>query len=70
MLTFDGPCPFLTCLETGPHTHDVCPECNAVRHGNICCKTCRKYHGIVTSGPAAYLLLEYDSDGQPTETEK
>lgn len=36
----DGPCPFLTCLETGPHGHDVCPDCGAVRFGNMCCRTC------------------------------
>lgn len=76
MLTFDGPCPFLTCLETGPHTHDVCPECNAVRHGNMYCKTCRKHHGIVIpgaddqptgkAGPTAYLLLAVDT-ANPTK---
>lgn len=35
-----GPCPFLTCLETGPHGHDVCPECDAVRFGNPYCRHC------------------------------
>lgn len=38
----DGPCPFLSCLEDGPHGHDVCPECFAVRYGNACCATCVK----------------------------
>lgn len=38
---FDGPCPFLLCMETGPHDHGVCPECGAVRYGNISCPTCR-----------------------------
>ena len=40
---FDGPCPFLMCLETGPHVHPVCPECGSVRYGNMFCKECRKY---------------------------
>lgn len=37
----NGPCPFLTCLETGPHEHPVCPDCGAVRYGNpFGCPTC------------------------------
>ena len=40
---FDGPCPLLTCQETGPHDHEVCPECGSVRHGNITCNTCRRW---------------------------
>lgn len=36
----DGPCPFLTCLNTGPHGHDICPDCGAVRFGNAFCATC------------------------------
>jgi hypothetical protein len=37
----DGPCPFLTCTETGPHEHAVCPDCDAVRYGNpFYCPTC------------------------------
>ncbi len=39
---FDGPCPFLTCLNSEPHSHDVCPECGAVRYGNFFCDFCRK----------------------------
>lgn len=39
---FDGPCPFLLCTKEGPHLHAICPECGAVRHGNIFCKTCRE----------------------------
>lgn len=41
--TFDGPCPFALCHAEGPHSHTVCPDCGAVRHGNIFCKTCRAY---------------------------
>lgn len=37
----DGPCPFLTCEEPGPHRHPICPECGAVRFGNLFCATCR-----------------------------
>lgn len=41
MSHFDGPCPALTCLETGPHTHAACAECGAFRHGNVFqCRTC------------------------------
>lgn len=40
---FDGPCPFLMCLETGPHDHPICPDCGAVRYGNLFCKTCRSH---------------------------
>lgn len=36
----DGPCPFLTCHDTGPHGHDICPECGAVAFGNAFCGTC------------------------------
>ena len=39
---FLGPCPFLTCTETGPHEHVCCPDCGAVRHGNMFCNTCIK----------------------------
>jgi hypothetical protein len=43
---FDGPCPFLLCLEEGGHSHPICPECEAIRYGNISCKSCRAHHGI------------------------
>ena len=46
MMSFDGPCPFILCLATGPHEHPICPECGAVRYGNIGCDTCRKESGI------------------------
>lgn len=39
---FDGPCPYLFCQETGPHDHPICPDCGAVRCGNIFCPTCRR----------------------------
>jgi hypothetical protein len=39
---FDGPCPFLTCLDSAPHDHPVCPDCGAVRYGNMFCATCRR----------------------------
>ena len=44
---FEGSCPFLMCLETLPHSHPVCPDCGAVRFGNLGCKTCREYHEII-----------------------
>ena len=40
---FDGPCPFLTCFESGPHDHPVCPDCRAMRWGNASCPTCRSH---------------------------
>lgn len=40
---FEGPCPFLTCLQIGPHEHPVCPDCGAVRWGNMYCETCRSH---------------------------
>lgn len=40
---FAGPCPFLTCLKQGPHSHPICPDCGAVKYGNpFFCPTCRK----------------------------
>ena len=38
---FDGPCPFLLCLQAEGHSHPVCPACGAVRYGNLSCETCR-----------------------------
>lgn len=38
-------CPFVSCLVTEPHTHPVCPDCGAVRYGNVCCDTCRQLRG-------------------------
>jgi predicted amidophosphoribosyltransferase len=38
----DGPCPLLTCLETGPHSHPICQACGAVNYGNLYCSECRK----------------------------
>jgi hypothetical protein len=40
---FDGPCPFLTCSERGPHSHSTCPKCGAVKYGNANCDECRKH---------------------------
>lgn len=42
----DGPCPLLTCLETGLHDHPVCPECGALDFGNFHCQECKK-HNVV-----------------------
>ena len=39
---YDGACPFLSCLETAPHDHKVCPACQTVRYGNLYCNTCRE----------------------------
>lgn len=38
--TTDGYCPYLLCLLLVPHAHPVCPDCGAVRYGNITCATC------------------------------
>lgn len=40
---FDGPCPFLLCDESEGHSHSVCPECGAARHGNLSCATCKTF---------------------------
>jgi hypothetical protein len=43
LLHFEGPCPFLGCLDPGPHDHPVCPDCGAVRYGNpFYCPTCEE----------------------------
>jgi hypothetical protein len=34
-------CPFLLCLKPVPHDHEICPECGAVRYGNLFCGTCQ-----------------------------
>ena len=49
MMQFDGSCPFLLCTITKPHEHPICPECGAVRYGNINCETCKKESGIERS---------------------
>lgn len=41
VVTIDGPCPMLTCYQTRPHTHPVCPDCGATRYGNLLCATCK-----------------------------
>jgi len=43
VISFNGPCPFLTCLKTEPHTHPVCSVCGAVRYGNLFCPECQKH---------------------------
>lgn len=52
-------CPYITCLVREPHTHPVCPDCGAVRYGNISCDTCRQLrrgaglnpHTLIIEGP-------------------
>jgi ribosomal protein L32 len=41
LIWFDGPCMFLTCLKQEPHYHAVCPNCGAVRYGNLTCPECQ-----------------------------
>lgn len=48
-------CPFLLCLVTEAHTHPVCPDCGAVRYGNIFCPTCRDLRG---DNPNPHTLAE------------
>lgn len=47
----DGQCPFLTCEEMGPHSHPICPDCEAVRYGNLFCATCRAHNDIDAPAP-------------------
>lgn len=46
-MDFDGQCPFLACVEDEPHKHAICPNCGAVRFGNLYCYACREYHEAV-----------------------
>lgn len=55
-VNFDGPCPFLTCLETGPHSHEACPDCDAMRYANFNCPTCRRAMRW-TAGPLLTAIL-------------
>jgi len=59
----DGPCLFLTCLETGVHGHDVCPECGAVRFGNVFCRTCLTRCDGLSAEFRAELLSNLDRAG-------
>ena len=37
-------CPFPSCLAEDFHSHLVCPDCGAVRFGNLYCQgRCRQY---------------------------
>jgi hypothetical protein len=60
---FDAHCPFLMCTEAEPHGHDVCPECGAVRFGNLWCRTCLT-HAPISAEFRAVLLSHL---GQPGE---
>lgn len=40
-MDFEGLCPFITCIEHRAHSHTICPECHAVRYGNMHCEHCR-----------------------------
>lgn len=40
MYASDGPCPLLSCGQTGWHSHPVCEICEAVQYGNISCGNC------------------------------
>lgn len=42
---FGGLCPFMACLERGPHQHYICPTCGAVRFGNAFCPMCKVLAG-------------------------
>lgn len=52
-------CPFLLCVISAPHTHPSCPDCGAVRYGNISCATCQELRGddinphTIIGGPSA-----------------
>lgn len=56
---FDGPCMFLTCLDDGPHGHDVCPTCEAIKFGNAFCRTCLAHQAVNGSALAAELLRRW-----------
>ena len=46
-IPFDDWCPFLLCLEDTPHVHNRCPECNAIRYGNLGCMTCSEFWSFI-----------------------
>ena len=50
-------CPFLTCLKRGPHTHEACESCGAVRHGSLNCLECLRWNKRLARSPvhAAWL---------------
>jgi hypothetical protein len=48
MTHFEGSCPFLTCTERGPHLHEACESCGALRHGNFNCLTCMRWQCRLT----------------------
>lgn len=58
----DGSCPFLTCLDSGPHGHDVCPACGAVRFGNMFCATCVRTWELSEETRAQLLAAIEDRD--------
>jgi hypothetical protein len=58
----DGGCSFLTCIETGPHGHDVCRDCDTVRFANMNCRNCVT-HADWPDDFRALLLAMLDRDG-------
>jgi hypothetical protein len=60
----DGPCPFVTCLDTGPHGHDICPECGAVKFGNAFCATCVRSWTHVSEKGRAELLAAVERNAK------
>lgn len=60
----DGPCPFLACLDAGPHGHDICPACGAVRFGNAFCATCVRSWTEISDESRAELLAAIERSGQ------
>ena len=61
---FDGLCPFLLCLESGPHAHPICPECGAVRDGNINCPTCERDGKPYREAEVAKMKLAIEARGR------
>jgi len=46
-MEFQEWCPFLLCLEDTPHVHNICPDCDTVRYGNLGCFGCWQFWGFI-----------------------
>lgn len=55
MSAWPGPCLYVSCVEQGPHSHNVCSVCGADNHGNASCADCVR---VRLPGSSLLKLLE------------
>lgn len=55
MSSWPGPCPYVSCVEQGPHSHGVCATCGADNHGNANRADCAR---VRLPGSSLLKLLE------------